>query len=108
MTYHFIDICLVNNECDQFGQHKIRNGDKDSQDRGTDENNPGGVDQLLPRRPGYFLELYDDLGNKILNFSNHDPLRLTGQAGVEPATFGFGDRRSANWSYWPISFLFLH
>ena len=29
-----------------------------------------------------------------------------GQAGVEPATFGFGDRRSTNWSYWPIVLFF--
>jgi hypothetical protein len=27
----------------------------------------------------------------------------TGLAGVEPATHGFGDRRSTNWSYRPMS-----
>ena len=27
----------------------------------------------------------------------------TGQAGLEPATCGFGDRRSTNWSYRPLS-----
>ena len=31
---------------------------------------------------------------------------FTGQAGFEPATCGFGDRRSTSWSYWPIFNLF--
>ena len=26
-----------------------------------------------------------------------------GQEGLEPPTNGFGDRRSTNWSYWPVS-----
>lgn len=29
--------------------------------------------------------------------------KLAGQEGLEPPTCGFGDRRSTNWSYWPIS-----
>src|SRR5690242_14893240 len=29
-------------------------------------------------------------------------LKSTGQEGVEPSAFGFGDRRSTNWSYWPM------
>lgn len=28
--------------------------------------------------------------------------KLAGQVGLEPTTCGFGDRRSANWSYWPV------
>src|SRR5450759_3521366 len=31
-------------------------------------------------------------------------LRLAGQEGFEPPTSGFGDRRSTNWSYWPVAF----
>ena len=31
-------------------------------------------------------------------------LELAGQEGLEPPTCGFGDRRSTNWSYWPIAF----
>ena len=30
-------------------------------------------------------------------------LELAGQEGLEPPTCGFGDRRSTNWSYWPIA-----
>ena len=29
-------------------------------------------------------------------------LVLAGQEGLEPPTSGFGDRRSTNWSYWPV------
>ena len=29
-------------------------------------------------------------------------LELAGQEGLEPPTCGFGDRRSTNWSYWPM------
>lgn len=29
--------------------------------------------------------------------------KLAGQEGLEPPTCGFGDRRSTNWSYWPIA-----
>ena len=29
--------------------------------------------------------------------------KLAGQEGLEPPTCGFGDRRSTNWSYWPVS-----
>ena len=28
--------------------------------------------------------------------------KMAGQVGLEPTTCGFGDRRSANWSYWPV------
>ena len=28
--------------------------------------------------------------------------KLAGQEGLEPPTNGFGDRRSTNWSYWPV------
>ena len=28
--------------------------------------------------------------------------KLAGQEGLEPPTCGFGDRRSTNWSYWPM------
>ena len=31
---------------------------------------------------------------------------LAGQGGFEPTTLGFGDRCSANWSYWPTYALF--
>ena len=27
---------------------------------------------------------------------------MAGQEGLEPPTRGFGDRRSTNWSYWPL------
>ena len=27
---------------------------------------------------------------------------LAGQEGLEPPASGFGDRRSTNWSYWPV------
>ena len=33
--------------------------------------------------------------------------KLAGQEGLEPPTCGFGDRRSTNWSYWPIACAFL-
>ena len=33
--------------------------------------------------------------------------KLAGQEGLEPPTCGFGDRRSTNWSYWPIYCLIL-
>jgi hypothetical protein len=33
-------------------------------------------------------------------------LSFSGQAGFEPATSGFGDRRSTSWSYWPIVYRF--
>lgn len=29
---------------------------------------------------------------------------MAGQGGLEPPASGFGDRRSTNWSYWPISY----
>ena len=32
---------------------------------------------------------------------------MAGQVGLEPTTCGFGDRRSANWSYWPVSHTLL-
>ena len=43
-------------------------------------------------------------------------VELAGQEGLEPPTCGFGDRRSTNWSYWPmlvqtsdaLSSLFMH
>ncbi len=31
---------------------------------------------------------------------------VAGQGGFEPTTPGFGDRCSANWSYWPTTLLF--
>ena len=35
----------------------------------------------------------------------HYESKLAGQEGLEPPTCGFGDRRSTNWSYWPIVIL---
>ena len=32
--------------------------------------------------------------------------KLAGQEGLEPPTCGFGDRRSTNWSYWPVTCFF--
>ena len=28
---------------------------------------------------------------------------MAGQEGLEPPASGFGDRRSTNWSYWPVT-----
>ena len=42
-----------------------------------------------------------------MKFSFFSPAELARQEGLEPPTCGFGDRRSTNWSYWPIYCLIL-
>ena len=54
---------------------------------------------IRPRRiPDHNIHPIKKAGKLLFKYNNSS----AGQAGFEPATSGFGDRRSTSWSYWPL------
>jgi hypothetical protein len=92
------------NKIDSPENDKINDPQSDGDENYWDQNHLCGRSHLLAARPGYFLEFGKTLfeeSDYLLHLIPLKALRVlsfkkeAGQAGLEPATSGFGDRRSS-------------
>lgn len=93
---------LANPGGEQFNsvhQGKIRQGDKRTKDSGGDEDDNRRVAQFNLGGPRGLLQLGQgllvkeaDAGKRIF----HGTVKMAGEEGLEPTTYGFGDRCSTN------------
>ncbi len=87
-------------------EDEIKERNVTAQEQHRDEDDKGGIGQLLIAteaaffrvpRPGGFLQLYLYFAKKAFGFADHfSSLLTTRQEGLEPPTDGFGDRNSTN------------
>ena len=85
-------------------ENTVNYPNKDSNHQGHHYCHDSRPDNLFSGRPRNLAQLalhFFEKLRKLVQLRYPNLLVLAGQEGLEPPTFGFGDRRSTNWSYWP-------
>ncbi len=83
-------------ETQQRHEQSIDKPEEKRHDNGRDEHYLNRGMYLSARRPHHPPELGNALPTKLCELQHETPFRKhSGQEGLEPSTFGFGDRRSA-------------